>query len=381
MEPTLDELRLGTGAFKSPEDPHDWTFASAGVPTAVPDSCFLDTAWMVASMQSHVGCCVGCSFEEAVRQIVYLATGIAHNPGTPEELSWRFVYAMCKALEGTPGYAQFGRTGGSNDGTYPALAAQVIRKYGVPLAKYCPNDTSLSVDDFCYGRVLANIPQVAIADAATRKSGADLTDPVTIDGIKQAINYAKANKGGVAILREIGDSYWKDVNGVSTYDKTRILPIRPPTTIISGHEEFLTGYDLEPGTGRVRIYWLNHWSPDWADNGRGWEYADVWLPYIVEMRVVVPAIPVVSTFKYSFTKDLQKGDKGPDVVALQHVLTLEGCFDYPSFTGNYGDITVAGVTKLQEKYAAEILTPAGLTHGTGTVGDHTLKWLQAHYGA
>lgn len=379
MEP--QNLKLGSGGLKSPDDAEDWTLASVGAPTTVPASVKLDTDWMIASMQSQIGCCVGCTGEEMVRQIIYITTGVQSNPGTPNELSWRFVYAMAKALEGTAGFEQWARTAGSNDGTYPSLVAYIIKNYGVPLAKYCPNDATLDPDTFCYNRVLANIPAAAKTDALTRKSGAYLTEPISQSGIQQALAYALANKGGVMILRSIGDTYWIAPDGTSSWDKTKILPIRIPSAFTSGHEEFLTGYDFEPGTNRMRIYWLNHWSPEWADNGRGWEYADVWLPHIVELRVVVAALPVPpATFKYNFTKQLNPGDKGPDVVALQHVLELEGCFNYPTFTGNYLSVTTAGVTALQEKYTADILTPAGLTKGTGNVGPRTLAWLIKKYG-
>jgi hypothetical protein len=369
---------LGTGAIPSPVDERDWTLASVGAPTIYPDACSIDQTWMIPSMQGQIGCCVGCSFEEIVRNIVFVTTGVQCNPGTPNELSWRFVYAVCKALDGAAG-----------EGTYPSLAAKVVRTYGVPLATFCPNDISLDHETFVYNRLLANIPAAAFADALTRRSGADFTVPVTIDGIKQAINYAKANKGGVAILRRVGDSYWKGADGVNSWDKAKLLPIRTPNPVSSDHEEMLYAYDTEPGTDRVRLYWLNHWSDEWAstggsshDGGRGWEYADVWLPFIVEIRCSVAAVPVVPTFKYKFTKALSRGMQGADVVALQHILQLEGCFPTTqSFTGNYGDITFNGVVALQQKYATQILTPLGLVHGTGIVGDATLAWLNAKYGA
>lgn len=362
--------QLGTGAHISPIDPRDWTLASVGAPTATPNSCFLDTNWMVASMQGHIGCCVGCTGEEIVRQIIYLMTGKECNPGTPDELSWRFVYALAKCLDGVQG-----------EGTFPSLVAKIIRTYGVPLASFCPNDVSLDHETFVYNRQLSNIPVLAIHDAVSRKSGADFNEPVSEEGIRKAITFAQANKGGVMILRRIGDTYWKGPDGVNSWDKNVILPIRVPSIIVSGHEELLTGYDYEPGTNRMRIYWLNHWSKDWADNGRGWEYADVWLPNIAEMRVVVASVPVVPTFKYTFTKTLKRANQGPDVVALQHVLLLEGCFpNTQKFTGYYGDLTFAGVVALQQKYAAEILKPAGLTHGIGAVGPRTLSWLVTHYG-
>lgn len=374
----MDQLMPATGALVSPVDDRDWTLASVGASTIYPSSCFIDVSFMHISMQSKIGCCVGCTGEEIVRKIIYQLTG--HQ----EDLSFRFVYALCKCLEGTlqpdgSDYRMYPRTAGVNDGTYPALAAKVVRKYGVCLASLCPNDIVLTPDAFCYGRVLGNMPKEAFVDALTRRSGADFTVPITVDGIMQSINYAKENNGGVMILRQIGNTYWTDVNGHSTWDGKKIVPIRPTPVIESGHEEFLYGYDTEPGTGRVRIYWMNHWSKDWALNGLAWEYLDVWLAYTKEIRVIVASVPFVDDFKYHFTKKMQKGAAGAEVVALQHALKLEACFSYPTFTGYYGDLTATAVTKFQEKYKADILTPIGLTHGTGIVGPATLKKLNELY--
>lgn len=373
-----DQYIMSTGALPSPIDERDWTLAAAGASDTYPKSRIIDQTWMNVLMQSTIGCCVGCTGEAVVRKIIYVMTG------RQDDLSFRFVYALAKCLEGTvqpdgSDYRQFWRTKGSNDGTYPALVAKIIRKYGVPLAKFCPNDVTLPVDEFCYNRNINNIPKAAFEDALTRRSGADFTVPVSEDGIKKAINYAADNNGGVMILRRVGDTYWKDVNGVSTWDKNRLLPIRVPKVISSGHEEMLYGYDEEPGTGRVRIYWLNSWSNAWADNGRAWEYLDEWLPLIGEIRVVVQEVPAVNDFKYTFRKSLRQGMKGADVVALQHALKLEGCYDYPSFTGNFGPVTFAAVVKFQEKYKSDILTPNGLKKGTGFVGASTLKKLNQLY--
>lgn len=366
-------IPFSMGAIPSPVDPRDWTLASAGAPTTYPVSCFLDTDWMVASMQGKIGCCVGCAGEEVVRQIVYLLAGNV----PPAELSFRFVYAMAKCLEGKPGYESFAPC---DEGTYPSLVTQIIRKYGVPLAIYCPNDVIIDHETFVYNRDINKIPAEAMKDAASRKSGADFAVSVSEDGIKQAINYAKANKGGVMILRRIGNTYWTAPSGQASWNKADLLPIRPTSDIVSGHEEFLTGYDYEQGTGRMRVYWLNHWSKDWADNGRGWEYFDVWKQYTYELRVVVASVPTSDNFKYNFTKTLKRGDKGPDVVALQHVLKLEGLFpSTQAFTGNFFDLTFSGVVALQNKYVSEILWPGNFLTATGIVGNYTLTWLNKHY--
>lgn len=374
-----DALRLSTGAHLSPPEPKAWTLASVGAPTTYPASVFLDIAnKLQVSNQGKIGCCVGCTFEEIVRMIQLVLKPAEQQ----QELSWRFVYALCKAVDGV-----------QDEGTYPSLAASIIRNYGVPLAKYCPNDVSLDHETFVFNRklkdraaIIAQFGQAAIDDAATRKSGADLTEPVSEEGIKRALTYAKQNNGGVAILRQIGNEYWTDKKtGNSSWDKSKLLPMPAPTAIVSGHEETLYGYDTDPSNGRTRIYWLNHWSDSWCsthgnqhDGGRGWEYLDTWLPFIKELRVVVPALPAApNTFSYLFLKTLTLGSTGADVVALQHALQIDGEFTYPTFTGNYGTITQDAVKAFQVKYASEILTPAGLTQPTGTVGLYTLKKLNA----
>jgi len=40
-------------------------------------------------------------------------------------------------------------------------------------------------------------------------------------------------------------------------------------------------------------------------------------------------------------------------------------------TGNFYGITYSAVIDFQEKYRSEILTPAGLEHGSGYVGSYT----------
>ena len=93
-----------------------------------------------------------------------------------------------------------------------------------------------------------------------------------------------------------------------------------------------------------------------------------------------PTAPVDS-FRYTFLNTLQLGSKGADVVALQHVLKIEGLFPADqSFTGNFGPITQKAVNNFQMKYAADILTPIGLTLPTGRVGAMTLKKLNQLYG-
>ena len=62
-----------------------------------------------------------------------------------------------------------------------------------------------------------------------------------------------------------------------------------------------------------------------------------------------------------------------DVKCLQEFLKNQGMDIYPEglVTGNFANLTKAAVIRFQEKYALDILTPIGLSKGTGYVGIQT----------
>ncbi len=89
---------------------------------------------------------------------------------------------------------------------------------------------------------------------------------------------------------------------------------------------------------------------------------------------------VASGTKYTFTRSIIKGSRGEDVRQLQIFLNTHG---YPvAYTGIgsigrettlFGPATVAALIRFQEAYASEILTPSGLTSGTGFFGPATMR--------
>jgi len=87
----------------------------------------------------------------------------------------------------------------------------------------------------------------------------------------------------------------------------------------------------------------------------------------------------VVTAGFSFKKDLMLGDTDPDVKQLQQVLNadvdttiaLSGAGSSGNETTYFGASVKAAVIKFQEKYRESILTPNGLTRGTGSVGKAT----------
>ena len=73
---------------------------------------------------------------------------------------------------------------------------------------------------------------------------------------------------------------------------------------------------------------------------------------------------------FTFAKDLKVGSRGQDVKYLQCILGLNP-------DGVFGKQTKAALAKFQEDHAEEILTPAGLTTGTGFFGRSTRSYVNA----
>jgi peptidoglycan hydrolase-like protein with peptidoglycan-binding domain len=82
------------------------------------------------------------------------------------------------------------------------------------------------------------------------------------------------------------------------------------------------------------------------------------------------------------TKNLMLGMTDPEVSILQQGLAKDAAvYAAGKVTGYFGPLTKAAVIAFQQKYASEVLTPVGLTKGTGYVGAMTRAKFNALYAA
>lgn len=84
---------------------------------------------------------------------------------------------------------------------------------------------------------------------------------------------------------------------------------------------------------------------------------------------------------HTFNTDLQIGSSGAEVTALQTALQKQGVGAEKYWTsGTFDENTASAVSSFQQKYRNEILTPAGLSNGSGYVGARTRAKMNALYG-
>ena len=85
----------------------------------------------------------------------------------------------------------------------------------------------------------------------------------------------------------------------------------------------------------------------------------------------VSELPPGQTVKAEILRNLTVGNTGDDVTTLQQFLLDEGVYPEGLITGYFGSLTKQAVIRFQEKYMGEVLTPVGLSKGTGFFGSST----------
>jgi len=172
--------------------------------------------------------------------------------------------------------------------------------------------------------------------------------------------------------------------------------------VVSNYSDFRdTGIEKYTSTKEWNVCWTNSILkiPETCSAGEHTVYAKYYTPWGKSSEVVFarieyqygqqPVVKGVSNISiknggnWVFDHDLKLGQTSVSVKNLQIFLNqfpdTRLADSGPGSPGNetnfFGSLTKSAVIRFQEKYAKEILSPWGLTYGTGYVGKTTLKKL------
>ncbi|MBU6426734.1 IPT/TIG domain-containing protein [Patescibacteria group bacterium] len=97
--------------------------------------------------------------------------------------------------------------------------------------------------------------------------------------------------------------------------------------------------------------------------------------------ICTPTSLPAQTYCHTFNTNLGIGSSGDEVAALVKVLGMDGeALGVGGYYNQFNENVASAVSSFQEKYSSDILTPVGLTYGTGYVGASTRAKLNQLYG-
>lgn len=203
------------------------------------------------------------------------------------------------------------------EGSSISSALKVGNKYGfLPLEEFTwvnEQDRFLPYDE--YIAKLKAIPEaeitrlLEISKAYKVKAYAKVTD-MSRNGICNAID---ESDNGVATMFMVGKEWWSAKDGLTTWNKDDIQPLRKPVEVVSGHAVTMTNYD--GNSWRIS----NSWGQTWCDDGSAYGVFNQYTPTEVykvwyEGQTLPDAIVI--------QQEKQKQLMGQIIDLLQKLLTL-----------------------------------------------------------
>lgn len=188
----------------------------------------------------------------------------------PTLLSPRFLYALCKANDGVPNV----------EGTYPRTAVNMLQKYGISPDSDYTNDVTLPLSTY---QSTSLITPTAYTAAKPISGDTYISVALDVDSIKAAID----QYGSVLMCLSLDGQWWSAPNGTASWAADDVLPVRPPATIVSGHQVCIYGYDEK------YLYFANSFGTAWGVNGYGWLDPTAYKPWFKECWAITELTPEV----------------------------------------------------------------------------------------
>jgi len=310
-----NEPPFGSGAHPSEPDIRDIKHTEVAMGFPPPPNFNIDYSMIPVENQGKKGICTAMS----------LAVLIEKLRGDGVRLSWTFLYKVGKRVYDN----------NTLEGSSLRTMLKVAYNYGIPRYDLAPYDINQSYADFM---ATPDFPPSVYQDAMTRSIGGYSSVPITQGDLQTTLSSSQ----GLYIRMEIGNEWYTNVNGITSYREQDISPLRPPQQVISGHAVVVHGYNGSLFTLR------NSWGQYWARQGdadfnfTNYRPTEAWLVYMD---------PIVHTID----QDLFFGMINREVKNLQRALKIEGLFNY-NISGYFGALTLWSVMAFQRKYG---ITPTG----------------------
>lgn len=240
------------------------------------------------------------------------------------------------------------------------------------------------------GEIISHIGTTTESKDPSQKMGeASMNKPTTVDTDIQVSNYffipVSAGIDAVAqAIDQYGHCVWCFNIDLQEWEQNMPTVVSKPN-IISGHCN--CGVDRTLHNGLKTIVDDDSWGTVGGTigiTGQRLISEDFFNKRCTGVMILVPWVAHTGPKPiHTFSKHLSNGLMNDgDVKALQDILKYEGCMTsaIPS-TGNFLSATKQAVIDWQEKHVVEVLTPAGLTAGSGIIAENSIKLLNQLYGA
>ena len=321
---------INLGCSQSEKDYRDIKHSSLTLATPLPQEYIIDYSTVPVFHQKKVGCCTAASNAKKKEKM----EGVA--------MSVRYLYTTGKLLVDR----------NTDESSSIRTMLKTLQTYGCVEESQVPSiiDDTTTYDQFIDKTLLTDDNSKLAEKHRDQRYVSVAIDETTL---KNAIYTSTA---GVSARMEVGKEWFTDTLGNVSWDKDKILPLRPPQISLSGHAIILIGWKTIGG--RTAFILRNSWSAQWGDNGNGYFFFDeykpteAWVSYDVSDQLIaeVKQLPKSSDFHYQWTQPMYYGETTEDIKNLQIALKIDGVMPITiPTTGYYGDGTKKAVMAYQIK--------------------------------